>query len=586
MKKNDYYDQLSNLLRQPYIKRFLAGAYNMDISEIEMYDNYHCHTDHTNPTMSDSIVKTKDYIKRARTLGHTSVFTTEHGGTRDVYPVYGECKDSDDNIVDRIDNYLMSVYRRNGIEKPIWLKYRTVDKKKRLETYKSSPVFSKFVFKYDLKMVVSAEAYYTDDLDYSRHKDEKFLNTLFEKCYELWLKKNKKFLEGQMEEVSFAIHEIPLMADKKKRDKAFAQIFKPVKKISDEILETYDVMLKKIKKMDRKNYHLMLIALNENGQEEINRVLSEANVRGMYNGRPRIDRKLLLSLPKDDVIVTSACVGGRLFTDGYMDKFFNPVFNHFDKNFYLEVQDHKTPLQIEWNKKIFKLREEYGVQLIHGCDSHYIFPEDAKDRDDYIKGKGIWYDDEENFVLDYPSRNEIVERYKAQGVLSDDEIQEALNNTLISDRVEDLGLNKEIKMPTIYPELTAEERFDVLNDIVKKKMKIKLNKEVPKKRWKEYLEAMLFEMNIIKETSIPSVRTCDYFLINQKIIEIGINKYGGVLTKTGRGSAVSFLTNHLLGFTEVDRLDAEVPLYPTRFMSASRILKSVSLPDNYNCRLY
>ena len=94
----------------------------------------------------------------------------------------------------------------------------------------------------------------------------------------------------------------------------------------------------------------------------------------------------------------------------------------------------------------------------------------------------------------------------------------------------------------------------------------------------------MFEMGIVKETSIPSVRTCDYFLINHKIINRGTNVYGGILTRTGRGSGVSFLINHLLGFTEIDRLDAEVPLYPTRFMSASRILESRSLPDiDFNC---
>ena len=54
---------------------------------------------------------------------------------------------------------------------------------------------------------------------------------------------------------------------------------------------------------------------------------------------------------------------------------------------------------------------------------------------------------------------------------------------------------------------------------------------------------------------------------------------GGVLTTTGRGSAVSWITNKLLGFTEVDRIAASVKMYPDRFMSAARILQSGSLPD-------
>src|SRR5690606_6060751 len=48
---------------------------------------------------------------------------------------------------------------------------------------------------------------------------------------------------------------------------------------------------------------------------------------------------------------------------------------------------------------------------------------------------------------------------------------------------------------------------------------------------------------------------------------------------TGRGSAPSFYINKLLGFTEIDRLEAPITLYPTRFMSKSRILETKSLPD-------
>ena len=56
------------------------------------------------------------------------------------------------------------------------------------------------------------------------------------------------------------------------------------------------------------------------------------------------------------------------------------------------------------------------------------------------------------------------------------------------------------------------------------------------------------------------------------------------MTKSGRGSAVSFITNMLLGFTEVDRIAAKVHMYPERFMSATRILQSGSLPDiDFNC---
>ena len=67
----------------------------------------------------------------------------------------------------------------------------------------------------------------------------------------------------------------------------------------------------------------------------------------------------------------------------------------------------------------------------------------------------------------------------------------------------------------------------------------------------------------------------DYYIIKRA------KELGGVLTQTGRGSAVSFLINKLLGFTNIDRLQEKIELYPTRFMSKSRILETRSLPDKY-----
>ena len=63
------------------------------------------------------------------------------------------------------------------------------------------------------------------------------------------------------------------------------------------------------------------------------------------------------------------------------------------------------------------------------------------------------------------------------------------------------------------------------------------------------------------------------------IAKIGQEKYNGKLTHTGRGSAPSFYINKLLGLTDIDRLDSPIKLYPTRFMSAERILLARSLPD-------
>ena len=322
-------------------------------------------------------------------------------------------------------------------------------------------------------------------------------------------------------------------------------------------------------KTSRSNYHLMLVAMNDNGRKEINKIISLANTDGFYY-KPRIDLKCLLSLTPTDVVITTACVASPMFKgEDWEENFLKPVHNHFGKNFYLEVQNHNERVQIEHNKKLLEVKEKYNIQLIHANDSHYIKPEDAKYRDLFLNAKGMYYEDESNFILDYPDSDTIIQRYKVQGVLNDNQVQEALNNTLVFDNAEPIKIDKEFKIPKI----TEGDSYTVLKDIIKEAWKEKAI-TVPKDKIKEYKESICYEMDIIKKCGMS-----DYFILDHKIVKKAVEEYGAVLTRSGRGSAVSFLVNHLLGLTEIDRLKSPITLYPTRFMSAERILSSRSLPD-------
>lgn len=331
-------------------------------------------------------------------------------------------------------------------------------------------------------------------------------------------------------------------------------------------------MVKDRKEKDSSNYHVVLIAKNQDGFYELNSIMSESNRSGFYY-KPRIDIELLKQLNPNNFFITSACVAGFLRPGDDMKELFEAVYNHFGKNFFLEVQNHSFDIQIQHNKNMLLLKQYYDMQLIHANDSHYIYPEQAQDRIKFLNGKGMNYGDEDSFILDFPDYDTIVERYKKQGLLSDWQIQEALDNTLIFDECEELYFDKEIKMPTIYPGYTQEEKNHELAKHLSEKWEQE-KEHVDKARWKEYQEGIAYEYKIVKDTNMA-----DYFLFNEKMVELAKNKYGGILSKTGRGSAVSFYINKLLGFTEIDRFVAPVPLYPTRFMSTARILETRSLPD-------
>lgn len=328
---------------------------------------------------------------------------------------------------------------------------------------------------------------------------------------------------------------------------------------------------------DRTNCHIYIGAKNENGRQALNDVLSEANLSGFY-GQPRLDIPLILSLPKDDVIVTSACVAYWRYED--IDDITLEFAKHFNKNFFLEVQYHNVETQRELNKHILDLHNKHKIPLIMGCDSHFITPNQAQNRTDFLLSKGMVYPEEEGWYLDYPDGNTAYERFAKQCILSHTEICDAMDNTNIFLDIEEYDspiFNSDIKMPTLYPQLTQEEKNEEYRKLVWSGWS-DYKKNVDEKLWSHYEEEISKEIKTVEDTNMS-----DYFINNYHIIKKG-KENGGWLTKSGRGSAVSFITNMLLGFTEVDRIAAKIHMYPERFMSTTRILQSGSLPDiDFNC---
>lgn len=323
---------------------------------------------------------------------------------------------------------------------------------------------------------------------------------------------------------------------------------------------------------DRSNCHIFIAAMNEKGRRALNDVLSEANLTGFY-GQPRLDIPLLLSLPKDDVVVTTACIGYWRYDD--IEEITARLHNHFGNNFFLEVQYHNTPAQIELNQRILQLRKKLGAQLIMGCDSHYIYPDQAQARIDFLASKGLTYPEEDGWFMDYPDGDTAYQRFANQCVLSHDEILEAINNTNVFLNVEEYDspvFNDDIKLPSLYPDWTQEQKNEEYMRLVWQGWDV-YKKTIPEERWPEYEEEIRKEMQVVIDTHMA-----DYFIIDYEVMKRG-KELGGKLTKSGRGSGASFFTNTLLGFSDVDRISATVHMYPERFMSTARILQSKGIPD-------
>ena len=329
---------------------------------------------------------------------------------------------------------------------------------------------------------------------------------------------------------------------------------------------------------DKRNYHIIVIPKTDEARKKMNYVSSMANIKGFYY-KPRFFLSDLLKLDPNDVYITTACVAGLLRDKDSINEIFMSLYKHFKENVMLEVQTHDDPLQIEINKKAIYLSDQYGLSLIAANDSHYIDESGKEERLELLRGKHINYGSEDDFILDYPTAETMIERFKKQGVLTDRQISDALNNTLLFDECEEIQLDYSIKMPTIYPNLTPEQRVGLLKKEVNKRFKeIRKEEHIEGEEFKKYKDGIRYEMKIIEDTN-DEIHTADYFLFNEKNVDLAVNKYGGVLTRGGRGSCGSFYINRILGMTQLDRFKINLPLFPDRFASTARLLENHSLPD-------
>jgi DNA polymerase III alpha subunit len=323
---------------------------------------------------------------------------------------------------------------------------------------------------------------------------------------------------------------------------------------------------------DKSNCHMILLARNDNGRKALNKILSIANKDGYYY-RPRLDLELIMSLPLDDVMITSACIAyWNKYQD--IDDITAQLASKFPY-FYLEVQPHHTQQQADLNRHILELSSQLNVPIIAGCDSHVIFESQMKDRDDLLESAHISYEDEQGWYLDMPTYDVLFSRFQQQGVLSDEQIKQAIDNTNILMDFENIVLDRSLKVPVVksLKDKTQQERNEEFERIVWDEWK-QQKWDINEAKHDEYIKEINDAIN-----EIESCNMTDYFILSYYVMKNGQEKYGGILTPTGRGSAVGMYINKLLRLTKVDKVNSSVEMYPERFLTKERVLESHTPPD-------
>ena len=328
--------------------------------------------------------------------------------------------------------------------------------------------------------------------------------------------------------------------------------------------ETYFVPDRNPELKDNRNFHLVLIAKNQEGFYELNEAMSEANMTGFYM-KPRVDFDILSRLNYKNFLCTTACVAGPVKPDD-CENLILPLKEIFRENFYLEVQHHPQDVQVRHNRKVLRLYQKYGIPLIYATDSHYIRKEDKILRTELLRSSGITYEYEDEFDLYLPTAEEAYNMLVQQNVLSNAQIEEAMENTLQLREFEGVSFDNDRKFPISRPELTLEQR-----EMLYKKMVCNGYIQKAGMPSKEEAADIHSELDIVVDT-----HSADYFIGLHDMIERGLEK-GGILTTTGRGSMSGFVSNYALGFTSINRLHCPVRMYKERFLSKDKL--KAGLPD-------
>ena len=139
-------------------------------------------------------------------------------------------------------------------------------------------------------------------------------------------------------------------------------------------------------RLDDFQYHLVLLAENQEGYRNLMRLVSAGFLEGFYY-KPRMDRSLL-EAHREGLIALSGCLAGEipsLLLQGkagearaaarYYRELFGP------ENFYIELQDQRLPEQASLNEALIRLAREEKIPLVATNDVHYLRREDAEIHD-------------------------------------------------------------------------------------------------------------------------------------------------------------------------------------------------------------
>lgn len=343
-----------------------------------------------------------------------------------------------------------------------------------------------------------------------------------------------------------------------------------------------------IKDKGSKYYHLILLAKNNQGRLNLNKLVSQSSLYKYY-GKPRIDFEMLKKY-HEGLICTSACMAGEIsrhLTDGDKQGAKAIAIKYkelFGEDFYIEYQSHSDIEQQRLNHQLVELANELDIPYIVTCDSHYLNKEDQKYHSIFVnigttREAGETYND-----CYVQSEEEILEkcistsRYNKTAIENTDKIAEKCENTI--------PLSAPI-MPHVNIPKGYKSELDYLKHLCNEGFKTKGFDKWDLQQWKEYLTDKVYEDGVLVEKPIIEFSSAQE--IRQKYIDrtryemnaiqkmgfegyyLLVHSYVSCVKRRGiaRGSSGGSIVAYLSGIVDIDPI--KYGLYFERFIDTSAL---------------
>lgn len=315
---------------------------------------------------------------------------------------------------------------------------------------------------------------------------------------------------------------------------------------------------------DGEQYHLVLLCRNEKGYKNLIEMVTRSYTEGFYY-KPRVDHELLAQY-SEGLIALSACVAGeipRMILNDNLDgaretaQFYRDTFG--EDSFYLEVQNHGMPEEMQVCEALYSLSAEMGIPLVATNDLHYINKEDAAIQDVLLciqTGKVI--NDEQR--LRFPSSEFYLKSAAEMSALFEGRPDVLKNSVKIAEKCNVEFTFGEFHLPYFpIPEGFTPESY--LDQLVRQRFALKYPDQP-----EDIVQRLDYELQMINKMGFAA-----YFLIVEDLVNWA--KSNQVPVGPGRGSAAGSLVSYVLGITTIDPLKYD--LLFERFLNPER----VSMPD-------